>query len=140
MKYKKQIYLALPMDLVTEQEILASISEYKELLKELPVEICSTYIPNDKSEFHKRNDIEIVEDGLELLRKSDILVVDLSKDYNYFGAICEIVYAYQMKIPVIAHIAGDVFKNRPWLNYHVKYVHNTKMDIIASIRKILMIK
>ena len=137
MKKNKLLYLAMPMDLISEDSILKSVSEYKDFLKDLPIHVYCSYIPGEKSNPKKRTYTTIVEDGLKMLRKSDILLVDLSKEYDYFGAICEIVYAYQMNIPIVAYIGEKKSKNRPWLNYHVKHIHSTRNDMILTVRELI---
>ena len=136
---KKQVFLAIPMDLVSESTILKSISEFKKMLSDLPLVVDTTYKSNDNSVEidNYRTNKEIVENGLKKLRSSDILIVDYSKDYDYFGCICEIVYAYLMKIPTIVYIGDKKNINRPYLHYHVKYVARTSEDIINNLKELL---
>jgi hypothetical protein len=64
-------------------------------------------------------DYDRVRSDLEWLRRSDALVVDMSrKDWSYIGCVCELVYAHLWNIPTIV-ITGDTrHETRMWLKYH----------------------
>lgn len=120
----REIYLALAMEGLQPHDIVAREEEFRALLQSLPVTVRTTF---DKSDFvrdsHEDDDARdrrIVEADLDMLRRADLLLVDLSREnHTYVGCICEIVYAHLMRIPVIAFVGDKDWDARTWLRYHV---------------------
>ena len=64
-------------------------------------------------------DYDRVRSDLAWLRRSDALVVDMSRpDWAYIGCVCELVYAHLWRIPTIVITGGTGHETRIWLKYH----------------------
>lgn len=65
----------------------------------------------------------IVQHDLEKLKLSDLCLVDMSlRGHVYIGCICEIVYAYQWRKPIVVCIGDNDLETRMWLKYHTSYI------------------
>jgi nucleoside 2-deoxyribosyltransferase len=121
---QREIYLALAMEGLSPRDIAARVEEFRALLQSLPVTVRTTFdeadVVRDSHEDDDGRARRIVEADLDMLRRADLLLVDLSREnHTYVGCICEIVYAHLMRIPVIAFVGNKDWDERTWLRYHV---------------------
>jgi len=96
-------------------------------LGELIIENCSNISNTAKT---------IVEFDLQLLRSCDGLILDFSfENHLYIGSICEMVYAYQLNMPVIIYSGHRIFDKRWWLIYHAKHISPSRESCITLMLK-----
>ena len=111
------------MDGISPDDILKRERFFRDLLRNIPVNVKTTFDPKDFIEGSKKeirsHAMKIVNKDLKIMRMADLLLVDLSKrGHVYIGSICEIVYAYFMKIPVVVYVGNAGLERRTWLLYH----------------------
>jgi hypothetical protein len=71
---------------------------------------------------------------LAWLRRSDALVVDMSlEDWSYVDCVCELVYAYLLRIHTIVMTGSGFIDARMWLRYHAKRIVKTVDDVIDAL-------
>jgi nucleoside 2-deoxyribosyltransferase len=79
---------------------------------------------------------QIVEGDLTLLKDVDAVFMDFSiPNRSYIGCICELVYAYLWKIPVVVYVGTSGNDQRYWLQYHASHVSKDRgaaLDFLAS--------
>jgi nucleoside 2-deoxyribosyltransferase len=131
------IFFSQAMDFLEENEIRQNLLQFKNSLNHANVQIVSGL---DHYDYHKRNlgfeekSRLIVEHDLELIQRSDILFADLSiPNRSYIGAIGEIIYAYQVKIPIIVFVGETNNNKRYWLYYHSSFISENYEDCIQRI-------
>ena len=77
---------------------------------------------------------DIVEYDLDRLRRADAVFMDMSVgNRNYVGCCCELVYAYQWRIPVVVYVGRSGNERRHWLQYHATGVHTSYRASIAQL-------
>ena len=76
----------------------------------------------------------IVEADLAMLRKADILLVDVSASQRrYVGCLCEMVYASEWGIPVVAYIGRNKLGQRLFFRYHSDVICRRWHDALAAL-------
>lgn len=76
----------------------------------------------------------LVSGDLEQLRRADAMLMDMSiRHRNYIGCCCELVYAFQWRIPTIVFIGKSGYGDRIWLQYHATAVCTTWRDAISTL-------
>ena len=141
----KSIYLALAMEGIPSQQIRQREQEFRNHLKSIKADIWTTFDEMDKqtdeSESKEKYAMRIVERDLQLLRRSDLLLVDLSvSGHTYVGCMCEIVYARIMKIPIVLFVGDTGNETRTWLIYHADALCSTMNATVEAVSRILGIK
>jgi len=80
---------------------------------------------------------EIVEMDLQLLSQSRFLLVDMTlPSRNYVGCVCEIVYAFQLRKPVVVFVGDTDNNNRLWLRYHAFAITKNLDEAIEVLRNL----
>jgi len=75
--------------------------------------------------------IKLVHDDKELIKKCDVVVAYVQQ-YTA-GTICEIIYAYENKIPVYLISNNDKVMNDPWVVSHISFGFESIEECINSI-------
>lgn len=82
-------------------------------------------------------DVGRVESNLQWLRRCDALVVDMQlPGWTYIGCVCELVYAYQWRMPIIV-IAPQQTADREWLRYHATRRVGSVDEAIEGLQELL---
>lgn len=135
----KKIFFAHGIDDLTDKEILNNSKRITALLHKFKFEVISGHknnklIPKSCSP-QEKNKI-IVENDLNDLKESDILLVDYSiPNRNYVGCTFEIAYAFFWNKIIIVHIGNSGNDNRVFLQYHATHICND----LEELEKILLI-
>lgn len=138
----KRVYLALAMDAIPAEHIRHRERRFQRLLRSLPVKVLTTFNSDSPLTFTEETMANrakrIVEDDLSKLKVANLLLADLSlPDHVYIGCICEIVYAHQMKIPVVVYVGRTGLDERTWLVYHADSICTTMNSVREAVRKLL---
>lgn len=144
------MYLAGPINGCTDEE---AFGWRRDIKKELAQQQIEWIDPLDRDFRGKEvlNYMDIVENDLEAIRKSDIVLAYLWKENQpYFGTSMEIMYAHMIGVPVVSvmpfptlTVKGDKLKKElggenpnfhPWIKYHSKSVVATLPDALDIIK------
>ena len=101
------------------------------------LEVCNPFRGN--REIFSRNENRIPEDVVRRdigeLEKADVFLCDMTiKNRNYIGTLCEMMYAYFMKIPIVIYTGNTGYENRYWIRYHAKYICTSSEEAISYIK------
>jgi nucleoside 2-deoxyribosyltransferase len=141
----KKAYFSRAMDCFDFSEIAAQYKKMEEIFVKCGLEIAN---PFDETNFVQVNEKcsnqymnegskIIVEKDLEILKRADFLIADLSiKNHFYFGCICEIVYAHLWHKPVIVFTGDSNNSARLWMYHHANYVCKTLDEVIDILKAI----
>jgi nucleoside 2-deoxyribosyltransferase len=133
------VYFASAIENLSLEEVQAHYAQVANLLESHGFQMTNRnirdrYLPQSCDSTAKTR--EIVENDLETLRRSDLLLVDYSiPNRNYVGCTCEIVYAYLWRKPVIVFVEHSGNGQRRWLRYHATYVCNTVSQALGYMVK-----
>lgn len=123
-------FLSHRIDFLTYEEATATAELYRSLLSNLPIKIISM---SDKLQRERElgiSDEQLVQDALASLTPCDFVILDCSiHNWCYIGSICEMVYAYQMKKPIVAYVGNTDNGLRPWLRFHVTKVATSHTEV-----------
>jgi hypothetical protein len=82
---------------------------------------------------------EVVHTDLDLLRRSDAVLMDLSiEGWTYVGCICELVYAHLWRIPSVVFVPPTELVERKWLLYHATRVVVGKEAAIEALLELIV--
>jgi nucleoside 2-deoxyribosyltransferase len=141
MMNKRRVYFARAMDGIAPDQIRGQALEVEEALAEHGIQLLDPYREEREGEAAESIEDrarEIVERDLALLRITDAVLMDCSiAEHNYIGCICELVYAYLWKIPIVVFVGDSGNEKRIWLQYHANHVCRTKDEAITKLIKIL---
>lgn len=120
----KRIFLSHRVDFLTTEEASAAPLFYNRLLSEFDIEIVS--MATELRHEVGITDAEIVSKCLAAINSCDMLLFDCSlPKWTYIGCIFEVVYAYQLKKPIIVYAGQTQYSARPWLRYHATGIATT---------------
>ncbi len=89
---------------------------------------------------HKNEKDLLVDIELNFLKYSDMLIADISRiEWQYVGCLMEIVYAYNLGIPIIALVGDSKIQNRRWLKKHVSYYASSLENATDYINQNLLL-
>jgi hypothetical protein len=81
-----------------------------------------------------KDEIVLVEFELELLRRADGLLVDMTiSERNYLGCACELTYARLWRIPAVVYVGNTSNGERPWLRYHSSLVVENVQEAVRGL-------
>ncbi len=76
----------------------------------------------------------LVERDLSILRGADVMLVDVSlPNHQYVGVICEMVYAKQWGIPIVAYTGRSTIGSRLFFRYHCSLIEARLQDALACL-------
>jgi len=135
------IYYARAIDGLDRGTVLAEGALVGELLRARGLDMVdpvSEWSKNEPSWAGGSGDhSSMVESDLRLLRKSDVVLMDVSiSGRSYIGCICELVYSYMWKIPVVVIVGDTGHEARPWLRYHAAHIvagRQAAIDVVSEI-------
>lgn len=82
---------------------------------------------------------ERVESDLQWLRRSDALLIDMSReDWTYVGCVCELVYAHLWRIPVVIVVGRSGLQKRIWLQYHATEIVENPEEAMAVLKRLFV--
>ena len=131
------------MDGIPTSAVRRNEQYFRIALSKLPVRVTSTMSAAERSVLNEDLDLatkanRIVEHDLHLLRRADLVLLDLSKPgHTYVGCICEMVYAHLMKIPIVAYVGDTDNGSRIWLVYHCKAICKTTAELKLEVAQLL---
>ncbi len=136
----RRVYYARAMDGLTEDEVLAGPRRIQAMVDASRMAVIDPYMEQrilrdrrlqlDADEFAR----EIVDSDLELLRRSDVVLMDLSLAGRiYVGCICELVYAHLYRIPVVVNVGSTGIEERIWLRYHASKICHSLQEAVDSL-------
>ena len=134
-----KVYFASAIESLSLKEVQAHYAQVANLLESRGFQMTNRdiqdyYLPQSCDSTARTR--EVVENDLEILRQSDLLLVDYSiPNRNYVGCTCEIVYAYLWKKPVIVYVGQSSNSQRRWLRYHTTYVCETVSQALEYMVK-----
>jgi nucleoside 2-deoxyribosyltransferase len=141
MMNKRRVYFARAMDGIAPDRIRGQALEVEEVLVAHGIQMFDPYreeTEGESGESLRDRAREIVERDLALLRNTDAVLMDCSiAGHNYIGCICELIYAYLWKIPIVVFVGDSGNENRIWLQYHASHVCKTRDEAITKLIHIL---
>lgn len=137
----RRVYFARAMDGIATDWIRGQALEIEEILAAFGIQMLDPYREErerESGESFEGRAREIVERDLALLRNSDAMLMDCSiAEHNYIGCICELVYAYLWKIPIVVFVGDTGNEKRIWLQYHASHVCKNRDEAITKLIQIL---
>jgi nucleoside 2-deoxyribosyltransferase len=137
----RRVYFARAMDGIAPDRIRGQALEVEEVLAAHGIQLLDPYRDESGGEAAKSlgdRAREIVERDLTLLRNTDAVLMDCSiAEHNYVGCICELVYAYCWKIPIVVFVGNSGNERRIWLQYHATHLCKTRDEAITKLLQIL---
>lgn len=120
LKNKLNIYYARAMDEISVSEILFEDRVVKGALEDKGFILINPFNEYDSSNSSVNI---IVKQNEEVLKNSDILLVNLSKvEYVYIGAIFEIFQAYNFNIPIVIYIGDSKLHKRIYIQFYCDFI------------------
>ena len=130
-KSKLNVYYARAMDGIEPHIIIEDERLVKTALSRRGLLITNPY-SEQKVQIEQVD--HLVQNNIKLLKKSDILLVNLSiQNYTYIGAVFEIVQAANLCIPIVAYIGNSNFKNRYYLHFYCSFICKTIDEAVEYI-------
>lgn len=87
------------------------------------------------SAYENRDYKDVVERDIRELKTANVFLCDMTiRNRNYIGTLCEMMYAYYLKIPVVIYTGDTGYENRYWIRYHAKHICTSLEEAIESIR------
>jgi len=143
MEKKPRVYFARAMDNLDKNEIFKLGNLVAEELTAHGMHIIDTFDDQKKGDHNftfEEKARKIVEGDLELLKTADAVLMDCSiPNRSYIGCICELVYAYLSKIPVVVYVGSSGNDKRSWLQYHATNVCKSRNEAIKELVMIFKI-
>jgi len=131
---KLKVFFSRAMDGINPDEIIASEHVVMGILDRYGMEIINPYIYPDNRINNISGVVQIVDNDIEVLKSSDVVVVDASiPDHSYVGAMMEIAYSYQLNKPVYVYVGESGNEKRIWLKYHANAITKSLDELIEIL-------
>lgn len=138
--WKKTIYVSGRMSGIPHEEVIKKRKEVVDSLKELIRIRCvgwevvnPAFFYNYQDDAHK-SEKEIMQFELNLVRNSNLVVVDIEDVNKSIGSCIEVYEAYKNNIPVIAYGSSESWKNvHPWIKECVSRWEEKLLDACVYI-------
>jgi nucleoside 2-deoxyribosyltransferase/ubiquinone/menaquinone biosynthesis C-methylase UbiE len=122
------------MDGLNPNEIIASEDVVKGHLNDLGMVLVNPYTYPDNRCNKISGLSQVVENDIELLKSSDIVLVDISiPDHSYVGTMMEVAYSYQLNKPVYVCVGESGNEKRIWLEYHASAIAKSIDELIEIL-------
>lgn len=129
--HKLKVYYARAMDGIDHSQIIEDDHLVKATLSRKGLSIVNPYAERPVQIEQKD---KLVENNLELLKESDILLGNLSiHNYTYIGAVFEILQAANLGIPIVVFIGNSNLGNRYYLHYYCNFICKTIDEAVEYI-------
>lgn len=132
---KLSIYFVRAIDALDFNDIKANDEKYMKMVSTIGGFIINQY--KEKIYTPLEDGIYVAQYDLELLKKSDIVLADLSLlNYQYVGSIFEIVHAANNDIPVILVEGERDLHNRYFIQAYCDFISKTGEEALEYIRRV----
>ncbi|MBD3398210.1 hypothetical protein GF413_04020 [Candidatus Micrarchaeota archaeon] len=140
------IYFVHSIEGRNKETVQADVHRYRDLLREYGVKatLCSMFEIFERRFFAKgyfrgENFPKLlVETEKRIIRSCEIVLADLSiPGHQYVGAIMEIMYAYDLGIPVVAVAGAGPIGTRLWLKAHCDRIVGTPEDAVQCLEPLI---
>jgi diadenosine tetraphosphate (Ap4A) HIT family hydrolase len=140
------IYFVHSIEGRKRETVQADVDKYRDLLREHEVKatLCSMFEIFEQrffSEGYFRGENFpklLVETEKRIIRSCEIVLADLSiPGHQYVGAIMEIMYAYDLGIPVVAVAGAGPIGTRLWLKAHCDRIVGTPEEAVQCLEPLI---
>ena len=132
-----RVYFARAMDGMDAEHIACEAKEVARELAAHGMQMVDTFVEVKSDEDLRTFDEkarEIVERDLALLKSADAVLMNCSiPGRSYVGCICELVYAYLWRIPVVVYVGSSDNDKRYWLQYHATHVCRSRNEAVDAL-------
>ncbi len=129
------VYYGRAMDAVPDEELIEADQKCARMLSGLACKIVNPAASRPRNVAHEA--YEIAARDLELLKKSDIFLVDLSRpDYRYVGCVFEMAHAHIYKVPIIAIVGNTDFSERIFIHAYADFIAGTMREAVEYIERV----
>lgn len=126
-----RLYYARAMDGIPLSEIL---EDDRILYAAMEAHGFTVINPYRKADMPFQDAVVLIKENLELLRQSNVVIVDLSKrDYQYIGALFEIAHSVTFGKPVIVCIGSSDLDRRFYLHHYADFMCRTVDEAMTYI-------
>lgn len=129
-----KVFFSRGMDGLNPNEIEALDATFSKALASLGMSLSNPYKPKDARRMCISGISEIVEEDLNLLTQSDIVVSDMSLEKrSYIGAVIEMAKAYDLGKQTYVWVGNSENEKRIWLKYHATAICKDLENLIELL-------